>query len=550
MRTPILAVLLLLAVSANARNKPLPPVTDGPFKPSWKSLAQYQCPEWFRDAKFGLWAHWTAECQAEGGTWYARNLYIQGDKDYQLHCARYGHPSAFGFKDVCNEWKAQNFDPDKLIALYKQAGAQYFVMLANFHDNMDNWDSKYQPWNSVRVGPKRDLVGLWERAARKAGLRFGVTVHAARAWEWYEVAQLSDTNGPKAGVPYDGNLTKADGKGLWWEGLDPQDLYAQNHKPGSDPRNPKSPDYKPGDPPSAAYCEKFYNRVMDLLDKYKPDLLYFDDAVLPLAQVSQDYGLQIAADFYNRSARFHHGRTEAVMNTKKLDDTQRQCFVWDIERGVSTNIERYVWQTDTSIGPWIYRTSTYRSHHYKTVEQVVRMLVDIVSKNGNLLLNIPIRGDGTIDDDEVKFLHGMAAWMAVNRDCIFGTRPWKIFGEGPSATEAPKLSRMGGAVDVREKPYLSSDFRFTTKNGALYAVALAWPDEGNLTVRTLAAGAPGIAGTIKTVEMLGCNDKLPFKVTPAGLVVTLPAIKPCEHAFALKISGLDLAACNPVMPSK
>lgn len=530
---------LLAATMATGAENPAPStvvceITKGPFEPAWDSLKKYECPEWFRDAKFGIWAHWGAQCQPEMGDWYARSMYLEGSTDYKFHCEHYGHPSVFGFKDICHIWKADQFDPEKLIARYKQAGAQYFVMMANHHCNFDNWNSKYQPWNSVAIGPKKDLVGMWEKATRKAGLRFGVTVHAGRAWTWYEVAQGCDTNGPLKGVPYDGKLTKADGKGKWWDGLDPQDLYAQNHKRG--------------EKPDTAYSQKFYNRVIDLIDSYKPDLLYFDDGVLPLRGVDETIGLSIAAHLYNSSAKWHSGRNEAVMNTKGLNEEQRQCLIWDIERGVSTRVEPFVWQTDTCIGSWHYNRPIFERHGYKTTTQVVHMLLDIVSKNGNLLLNIPVRGNGTIDEDEVAFLEGMAQWMAVNNECIYGTRPWKIFGEGPSAVEKPEAGRHGGASDVRRKGYTAADFRFTTKAGALYAVALAWPAEGQLTVRTLAAGAPGIKGDVTGVELLGCKEQLTFKRDATGLVVTVPAQKPCDHAFALKITGLDLAGAEPQVP--
>jgi alpha-L-fucosidase len=553
MRSLILLAFVIVpaGLAAAAETKPQGDYSyaEGPYQADWKSLGQYQCPEWFRDAKFGIWAHWGPQCQPEFGDWYARSMYIEGSPQYKYHLEHYGHPSAFGFKDVCNAWKADKFDPEKLIDLYRRAGAKYFVAMANHHCNFDNFDSKYQPWNSVHVGPKKDLVGLWEKAARKAGLRFGVTVHAARSWEWYEVSQLSDKSGPKAGVPYDGRLTKADGRGQWWDGLDPQDLYAQNHKPNSDPVNRNSRSRTPGDPPSTAYCQKFYHRVIDLLDKYQPDLLYFDDSVLPLRNIDEQIGLGIAAHLYNSSCRRSGGRSEAVMNTKGLDEQQRKCLVWDIERGVSTRVEPFVWQTDTCIGGWHYNRPIFEHHGYKTATQVIHMLLDIVSKNGNLLLNIPVRGDGTIDEDEQQVLEDLAAWMAVNQACIFGTRPWKIFGEGPSAVERPQVGRFGGASDTRKKPYTPADFRFTTKAGALYAAALAWPADGKLTLRTLAAGAPGIRGDVTGVELLGAQGKVGFQREPAGLVVTLPAEKPCGHAFVLKITGLDLAASEPVVPA-
>ncbi len=194
----------------------LPPIADGPFKPDWASLSSYQTPEWFRDAKFGIWAHWGAQCEPEHGDWYARNMYIEGSRDYRYHLAEFGHPSKVGFKDVIHRWKAANFDPDRLLAFYKENGARYFMALANHHDNFDNFKSTYQPWNSVALGPQKDLIGGWP----KLRLRFAVSVHASRAWSWYEVAQGADAKGDLAGVPYDGRLTKADGKGQWWDGLD------------------------------------------------------------------------------------------------------------------------------------------------------------------------------------------------------------------------------------------------------------------------------------------------------------------------------------------
>ena len=303
---PILCCFLSLASAPSAR-----PAAEV-FQPSWESLQQYKCPDWFRDAKFGIWAHWTAQSVPEMGDWYAHGMYIEGSGQYDYHVKHYGHPSKFGFKDVDHLWHAEKWNPDKLMALYRAAGARYFVALAQHHDNFDCFDSKYQPWNSVALGPKRDIVGDWAKAARAAGLRFGVTCHGSHAWSTYEVAQGADKTGPLAGVPYDGNLTKADGKGQWWEGLDPQDLYAQRHEPmGMD----WTWDNKGhGDRPSKAYCEKFYNRSIDLIDKYNPDLLYFDDLTLPLNEVDPSVGLRIAAHYYNSNIARHGGRLEAVMN--------------------------------------------------------------------------------------------------------------------------------------------------------------------------------------------------------------------------------------------
>jgi len=513
----------------------------GPFQPNWESLGQYQCPEWFRDAKFGIWAHWTAQCVPEQGDWYARQMYQEGSHDYEYQTAHYGHPSRSGFKDMDHRWKAEHWDPERLMGLYQAAGAKYFVALAQHHDNFDCFDSKHQPWNSVKIGPKKDIVGMWAKAARKAGLRFGVTSHGSHAWSWYEVAQGADKKGPLANVPYDGKLTRADGKGQWWDGLDPQDLYAQNHAPG---RGGLVWDWNAdqgSSTPDKAYCEKFYNRTTDLLDKYQPDLIYFDDNILPLYQVS-DVGLRLAAYHYNTNLKRHGGRLEAVLNGKGLNEQQQRAMVHDFERGRSDKIVPHPWQTDTCIGQWHYDRSVYEKHQYKTPDQVVKMLVDIVAKNGNLLLNIPVRGDGTIDEDEEKFLAGMAAWMGVNGAAIFGTRPWKVSGEGPVKVKG------GGFSEGGEDRLTAADFRFTTQGNTLYATALGWPEDGKFVVRTLAAGAPGVVGRVRNVALLGHPNPLPWRQTAEGLEVTLPAQKPCDHAYALRIEGIDLATSVPVPP--
>ena len=537
----VAALALWQLQSRRADAAEAPAIAAGPFQPTWDSLAQYRCPEWFRDAKFGIWAHWDPQCVPEhDGFWYGRSMYQEGSDDYNYQCAHYGHPSKVGMKDICHIWHAENWDPEHLIGLYKAAGAKYFMALAQHHDNFDCFDSKYQPWNSVAIGPKKDLVGIWAKHVRAAGLRFGVSSHGSRAWNWYETAQGADTKGPLAGVPYDGKLTKADGKGQWWDGLDPQDLYAQNHAPmGGDF------DYwttkTPANLPNRAYLEKFVNRTFDLIDKYHPDLLYFDDRVMPLYNVDHSVGLRIAAHHYNTSAKRHGGQQQVVLNCKELSDEQRQCLTEDYERGQSDVIRPQPWQTDTCIGNWHYQRSIYENHAYKTPDQVVKVLIDIVSKNGNLMLNIPVRGDGTIDPDEVAFLQGMAAWMAVNGEAIYATRPWKLYGEGP-------VKIVGGAYSEQARPYTAKDFRFTTKGNTLYATALGWPDDGKLTVRVLADAAPGLVGKIKTVSLLGSPEKPAWTQTADGLVVTLPATKPCDHAYALKIEGLDLAASMPVPP--
>lgn len=514
-------------------------IANGLFKPDWQSLKQYQTPEWYKDAKFGIWAHWGPQCQSEAGDWYARGMYQEGSSQYKFHLEKYGHPSVFGFKDIINEWKAEKWDPEELVSLYKRAGAKYFVAMASHHDNMDLFESTFQPnWNSTKIGPKKDIIGGWAKAAKNNDLPFGVSVHAAHAWSWFETSQRSDKNGPFAGVPYDGKMTKADGKGKWWDGIDPQELYAQNH-----PMSENSEDdamihrqWNWGNgvaKPTDAYIEKFYKRTIELIDKYSTDLVYFDDTALPLWPIS-DAGLRIAAHLYNSSIKKHR-KLEAVLNGKILNEEQRQCMVWDIEKGRSNELEPFVWQTDTCLGNWHYDRSIFDKHGYKSAKTVIHNLIDIVSKNGNMLLNVPVRGDGTIDSDERAVVEEIGAWMKINGESIFGTRPWKIFGEGPAQENAAALTAQG-FNESGGKPFSSQDYRFTTKGNSLYAIALGWPENGKALIKSLSKGNALRPESVNRVEFLGQGD-LKFQQKPEGLEVTLPERKPeLSYAYSLKIS--------------
>ena len=508
------------------------PVAPGKFQPTWESLSHYEVPEWFRDRKFGIWAHWGPQCEPESGDWYARKMYAEGNGYYRTHLAKYGHPSEFGFKDVINEWKAEKWEPAKLVALYKRTGAQYFFAMANHHDNLDMWDSKYQPWNSVAVGPKKNIIGEWAKAARAEGLPFGVSVHAAHAWSWYETAQGADKNGEKAGVPYDGKLTKADGKGKWWDGLDPQDLYEQRHQPspGFEHEGGIHRRWNWGagvSQPDQAYCEKFYNRTMDLINKYQPDLLYFDDTVLPLWPVT-DAGLKIAAHFYNTNLK-RPGVGAGVLFGKILNEEQRQALVWDIERGVPNTILPFAWQTDTCIGGWHYNRYEYDHNRYKSAKTVVHMLADIVSKNGNLLLNIPVRGDGSIDDKAESILEGIATWMAVNQESILATRPWKTFGEGPAGAGQALSSQ--GFNEGKGKPFTAEDVRYTaSKDGrVLYAIVCGLPS-GPVALKSLGQSAALLDRPVAQVEQLGAAGTLVWSLDADALTVTPASATPASDA--------------------
>ena len=518
----------------------LPNQVADPFKPTWASLGKYQTPEWFRDAKFGMWAHWGPQCQPEAGDWYARHMYMEGSGQYKFHLKKYGHPSKFGFKDVINSWKAEKWDPQAIVDLYHYTGAKYFMALANHHDNFDLYDSTYQSrWNSTKIGPKKDIVKGWADAARKKGLHFGLSVHAAHTWSWMETAQRADKSGPFAGIPYDGKLTMADGKGQWWEGLDPQDLYAQNHdlSKNSFDDGMIHQQWHWGNgvsKPDKQYIEKFYKRTIELIDKYTPDMVYFDDSQLPLWPIS-DVGLRIAAHMYNKSIR-DKGSLQAVVTGKILDEAQRKAMTWDIERGQGNGIEPIPFQTDTCIGDWHYNREVYDNKRYKSAETVVHMLIDVVSKNGNLMLNIPLRGDGTMDEIERGIVDEIGTWMRANGDSIYKTRPWKIFGEGPAQQVAPALMAQG-FNEGKGKPFTAEDIRFVTKADVLYATVMARPEQGYILIKSLSEDSKYYPDKISKVELVANEVPLKFIRTREGLKVMFPAALTLPlYAVPIKIS--------------
>jgi alpha-L-fucosidase len=515
------------------------------FAPTWESLvSQYRAPDWFRDAKFGIWAHWSAQCVPERGDWYGRLMYLQGSPFYDHHVKTFGHPSKFGFMEIDNLWKAERWDPQALMQLYKAAGAKYFVSLANHHDNFDNYASRHHAWNSVAIGPKKNIVGTWEKLARAQGLRFGVSNHSAHAWHWFQTAYGYDGEGPLAGVRYDAaTLRKEDGKGKWWEGLDPQELYTGPNirmpdgirgiaavKAWHDENTGQWVETPP--PTNPEFVRKWSLRCRDLIDQHRPDLIYFDNYSLPFGQA----GLDMAAYYYNASREWHGGRLEAVANAKMLPPGHRAALVEDIERGASDELRPLPWQTCTCIGNWHYDRALFERHGYKSATRVAQTLCDVVAKNGNLLLSVPMRGDGTIDADERKILDDLAAWMPVHSEAIFGTRPWKVFGEGPSRPAAGMMS------EGKAQPFTAEDVRFTTRGDMLYAFLLDAPGADTVTIRSLATGK--VAGRVERVEQLGATQPLRYEQTPQGLTITLPAQGRGQGVWGLRIQGRGLVAAE------
>ncbi len=500
------------------------------FKPDFESLKQYKCPAWFRDAKFGIFLHWGVNSVPGFNGHYGRYMYWQEKPDpvegtgwseaatdvYPHHVETYGHPSKFGYKDFIPMWKAEKFDADKLAKFFKKCGARYVVPMAVHHDNFDNWDSKYHKWNSVKMGPKRDIIGEWKKACGDHKMRMGVSSHFNGGHENVFFQGGSDASGPLAGVPYDT--------------MDPkyEDFY---HK--------RTPDRKKILP---EFGKEFLKRHIDLVESYQPDLLYFDGG-LPY----DEKGLQLAAHFYNENMKNNGGKLDCVLALKR--NFPEGAATLDIEKGQADSLREEPWQTDTTINDGWFYLGKQKAKKYKKVEDnplqtnegaegeelrmdaalVIDNLVDIVSKNGNLLLNVGPRADGSLPEVFVEELEKIGKWLDLNGEAIYETRPWIKFGEGPTQIKT-------GYDSEPEKPWNKEDIRFTTKGNVLYAIPLDWPGEQEFTVKSLSSNE-GAVGEIKSVSLLGFEGKLQWKRHDKGLTISLPKKKPCDYAYVFKIES-------------
>jgi len=506
-----MAALPLLRPRASAQTTSLA-IAAGPFQGTRESLASYRVPDWFRDAKFGIWAHWGPQSAPEAGDWYARNIYMEGSAQYKFHLEHFGHPSKVGFKDLIPTFKAEHWDPDHLMDLYVKAGARYFVSMGVHHDNFDMWDSKFQSrWNAAKAGPKKDIVGIWKTAARQRGLRFGVSEHLSNSFDWYAPAHGADKSGALAGVPYDGNDAAYADLYHDYQGM-PADFVRT-----SKPMGRMAPD---------RWKLQYFNRIKDLVDQHQPDLLYTDGGI-PF----DEYGLSLVAHHYNVSAKAHRGAVEAVYCSKIKTDCATGSCALDLERGIVDQIWPEPWQTDTCIGDWHYK----KGIQYKSPKFVIDMLVDIVSRNGNLLLNFPLPGSGERDSEERKILSAITDWMSVNSEGIYATRPWKTYGAGPSTQPpAERQGRLGFNENGRTE-LTSADIRFTGKGRTVFAFVMGWPGQA---VRIAPLGLAGAQqpGKVRAVELLGHKGKLTWTQDESTLKVEMPEQKPREYAVTLKIA--------------
>ena len=481
------------------------------FEPTFESLRTYSAPEWFRDAKFGIWSHWGPQSVPMFGDWYARNMYIQGTQQYEYHVRHFGHPSKFGYKDLCALWKAENFDPEALIEKYHKAGARYLMTQATHHDHFFNYDSAINRMNSVNVGPKKDILALWKAAADQYGMPFGLSEHLGASFSWWRVNKGCDSTGPYAGVPYDGNDP------AW------QDFYHANQEHGTEDPSSIQPWYTS----NRQYQEYWLRCVSEMIDRFRPELLY-TDGVLPFGghwmgeEAKQmnpaDYqpGLEAVARLYNTSID-KYGENRAVYLQKDRRPEIFSVGVLDIEKSQLPGIMPEPWHTDTCIGNWFYDVH----HPYKSPEQIIEMLVDIISKNGVMLLNILQRPDGTIDEDAEFILDRLSDWFTVNGEAVYGTRPWKTFGEGETRVKIEGFTE-------EKTDWTLGDVRFVQKNGAVYAFLLGAKGGETVTLRSFAEQE------VRNVELLGAGP-LEFTKDYGVLVAKLPAKLPCMCANALKI---------------
>jgi alpha-L-fucosidase len=471
-------------------------INEGPYKPTEESLKQYKYPEWFRDAKFGIWAHWGPQAVPRQGDWYARKMYEEGSPEYKYQVAHYGHPSKFGYKDIIPLWKAQKWDPEKLMALYKKSGARYFVSMGSHHDNFFLWNSKIHRWNAVNMGPHKDVVGIWQKAAQQNGLKFGVSEHLGASYTWFQSSHRADAAGQYKDIPYDGNDPKN------------QDLYHTKAAANDKDWLTVNPEWQ----------KEWYNDVKELVDTYHPDLLY-SDSKLPF----EETGKSMLANFYNGNLAYHNGVSTAVYNCK---EPSRGMWAEDLERGVQDSISPYPWQTDTSIGDWFYRTG----QKYKSSTDILRMLVDIVSKNGNLLINIVQTPEGDLEPDMLATLDELGKWTAANGDGIYGSRPWKIFGERPENAKEVKAANF----NEDKLKYTAEDIRFTTKGNNLYAFLMDVPAQ-NIRIKSLGKNSKLNDKKIQSVSILGFKGTLKWKQENDALVVIKPANLPAWSVLGVKI---------------
>ncbi|MFD0960808.1 alpha-L-fucosidase [Paenibacillus chungangensis] len=470
-------------------------IQEGRFKSEWESLQGYTIPQWYEDAKFGIFIHWGVYAvPAFGSEWYARQMYTKGSPCYDHHVATYGTQDKFGYKDFIPHFTAEKFNAEEWMTLEKESGAKFVVPVAEHHDGFPMYDCPFTEWNAVRMGPKRDIIRELADAASRQHLVFGVSSHRAENWWFFNGGAEfhSDVRDPR----YAG-------------------LYG--------PAQPCHPDgWRPEQQPNEPFLEDWLARTCDLVERYEPQLLWFDWWISQPA--FKPYLQRLAAYYYNKGLDWKRG----VAINYKDDAFPEGTAVFDIERGQLADIRRTFWQTDTSVSENSW--SHIANHKYKSADSIIGDLVDIVSKNGALLLNIGPRADGTIPEEEQALLRSIGRWLSLYGEAIFSTRPWKVFGEGPTEIGSGSFS------DTKRQPFTSRDIRFTVRDERLYAIVMAAPDDGQVLIRSLADTLRLHPSGIESVELLGYSGKLEWSRSSDGLTVRLPSDYEVDGAFALRIT--------------
>jgi alpha-L-fucosidase len=461
------------------------------YEPTWTSLTTYPLAQWFRDAKFGIYTHWgpySVPAYGENGSWYPKKMYNPEKEEYRYHCKTYGSPEQAGYKDFIPLFKAEKFDADEWADLFARSGAKFAGPVAEHHDGFSMWDSKLTKWNSVAMGPKRNIVGELEKAIRARKMKYFCSFHHAFNWWFF----------PTADKKYDCSNPEYAG------------LYSRPH-----PREER---------PDKEYLDIWKNKLIEVVDRYQPDMLWFDFC---LGKIRESYRRDFLAYYYNQAEKWDREVVVAYKAFKGWHDLPPMAGLIDFELGKMHELTPNVWLTDTSVdagGHWSY----VKDMGYKSVASLIHGLVDRVSKNGYLLLNVGPRPDGTIPKPAQDCLLGIGKWLEVNGEAIFGTTPWFAYGEGPTQQEG------GGHFNEKNEPmFTAKDIRFTTKDNALYAICLGQPGD-QVTIGSLKRLYPE---DIVSVRMLGAgHDSIWRWDSDDGLIINVPRKTPSEHAVAFRVT--------------
>ena len=486
-------------------------VAKGPFEANWKSLENYEIPQWYKDAKFGIFIHWGAySVPAFGSEWYPRQMYIdtkrRGDNFFAHHVEKYGPQKKFGYKDFIPQFKAEKFDAGEWAKLFKDTGARYVIPVAEHHDGFPMYASDFTSWDASEKGPKRDVIGELAKAVRAEGMKFGVSSHRAFNWMFYVRSEDFDNADPRYAELY----------GRPMPFLFEKD--AANYQ-------------KKFVPQDEQFKDDWLARSCELVDKYKPDVFWFDFGITPGLR-KQKYDENPFAPHLQKFAAYYYNRTSGneamgIINYK-WGAFPEKAAVLDKERSKMAEIRKPFWQTDTAVSSssWGYTGN----QKYKTADRLVDDLIDIVSKNGCLLLNVGPRADGTIPEEDTAILKAIGSWLKINGESIYDTTYWKTFGEGPTGVSTGHVS------EKKDKRFTAEDLRFTSKGDVLYVTGLKWPEDGKVTVKTLAQGGEHYPEEIASVVMLGSDAKLTWNRDENGLHVELPETHPSEYAYVLKVT--------------